>query len=147
MLGMPMCDEFGGQSHIYDISTYLEPIIHVTNYHTKHGYDININVYLIKLSLQGVPTWLKLGYAGHVEQRIGQYGLADNIKYEILKQSATSSRTVAHEIEGQIKQVYAKQRLNPEVMREYMKNNGFSECYPEKLESEMIMTIDNMVRT
>ena len=105
------------------------------------------SIYLIKLSLKGVPTWLKLGYAGNMKQRIGQYGLANNIEYEILKESATSSRTAAHEIEGQIKKVYAEQRLNPEVMREYMKNNGFSECYPEKLESEMIMTIDNMVQT
>ena len=105
------------------------------------------SIYLIKLSLKGVPTWLKLGYAGNMKQRISRYGLANNIEYEILKESATSSRVAAHEIEGQIKKVYAEQRLNPEVMRKYMKNNGFSECYPEKLESEMIMTIDNMVQT
>jgi len=37
--------------------------------------------------------------------------------------------------------------LNPEDMRQYLTQTGFTECYPEKLESEMIMIIDSMVQT
>lgn len=139
-------DKCGHKRELLKSHVSLEKIINC-NTCEENSWSQPSYIYLIKLSLQGVPTWLKLGYAGHVEQRIGQYGLADNIKYEILKQSATSSRTVAHEIERQMIQVYGKQRLNLEDMRKYMSISGFSECYPEKLESEMIMTIDNMVRS
>jgi hypothetical protein len=104
-------------------------------------------VYLNKMFIHGGPTWLKLGHTNNMKTRIRLYGLASNIKCEVLIKSLFGSRTIAHEIEKKIQKMYLKQVLNPEDMRQYLTETGFTECYPEKLESEMIMIIDSMVQT
>jgi hypothetical protein len=103
-------------------------------------------VYLIKMFIQGGPTWLKLGHTNNMKTRIRLYGLASNIKCEVLIKSLFRSRTIAYEIEKKIQKMYLKQALNPEDMRQYLTQTGHTECYPAELESQMLRIINNMAQ-
>lgn len=105
-----------------------------TNQYTKPS-----NLYLLKINNDEL-SWLKLGYAKDIDDRILGYNLVGEVAVEILKTYPFTTGLQVLHAEKQIHKQMKKHRLDPRDMIKY-KSSGFSECYP--LDKEQVL-LDKM---
>lgn len=87
------------------------------------------NVYLLKITSNNF-TWLKLGHSKNIAHRAKQYGLPADSEIEIVAARKFDTGDQALNMESAIHKDQRKNKLCPDIMREYHARNGFSECYP-----------------
>ncbi len=86
------------------------------------------NLYLLEIRT-ATNSWLKLGFAKNIHNRINMYGLPSETSVNIVFTLPTDSGYVALEKEKQIHRQLRGFRIKPSLMKTYMQN-GHTECYP-----------------
>jgi len=93
------------------------------------AFNLPSSLYLLKLT-SPTTSWLKLGYSKNIKSRIIKYGLIPEIQSDILYSFDAGTGENAVKIEKKIHKKYYQLRIDPEVMRPFFINSGFTECYP-----------------
>lgn len=101
------------------------------------------NLYLLEI-ISPDNRWLKLGYSKDVGSRIERYGLIDDVKAQVLFVANISTGKEASKIEKKLHKKYKKLRIDPEYMRPFFINSGFTECYPLDLKAELLSELCNL---
>lgn len=91
------------------------------------------NLYLVKFSSEHF-SWLKFGYAKDLETRFNSYGVDSKFNREILFSIPMKDGYTALKLEKSIHADFKEYRLSKEVMKQYHKHNGYTECYPNEIE-------------
>lgn len=86
------------------------------------------NLYLLEIRT-ATNSWLKLGFAKNIHNRINMYRLPSGTSVHIVFTLLTDSGYVALEKEKQIHKQLRGLRIKPSLMKTYMQN-GHTECYP-----------------
>lgn len=92
-------------------------------------------VYLLKMHSQDF-SWLKFGFAKDIKTRVANYGHDGDVEIIATKQFDTGME--AMKFEKAIHSKYKHSRYNKTFMKKYLKNNGFTECYPLDFEQILI---------
>lgn len=98
------------------------------------------NVYLLRLSVNQF-TWVKLGYAKNVIARLKQYGLPSIVEVQPVFSRTFSTGEAAFKFEQSIERIFADRKLPAVEMKKWHRLNGFTECYPAELESEIKLSM------
>lgn len=96
-------------------------------------YTKESNLYLVKFSSEHF-SWLKFGYAKDLEIRFNSYGVDSKFNREILFSIPIKDGYTALKLEKSIHADFKEYRLSKEVMKQYHKHNGYTECYPNEIE-------------
>lgn len=95
------------------------------------------NVYLLKITC-GSFSWLKLGYAHNVQNRVLHYGLPKNRQVEQLFYLEFKSAFDALDFEKKIHSKYLSEKLDSCIMKKYMRKSGYTECYPLGIQEKLL---------
>ena len=95
------------------------------------------NLYLLRIEVEGMMKWLKLGYSDDIARRVTQYGLPVNsvISHIQVRQIATGNK--AHGLEQLIHKTFESERLPKEEMNVFHTKSGATECYPIELQFKL----------
>lgn len=102
------------------------------------GYlDFENNLYLFKITAPSF-SFLKLGYSKAPEQRKNDYKMSDETFSELLIKVKVPTGRVAIKEEGILHKKYKDFNYSKEVIKPYLIESGFSECYPLDLELKFL---------
>ena len=103
------------------------------------GYlDRVSNLYIFEISSVDGFTFLKLGYSLKPEYRKLDYILSSGTTAILLKKVQVSSGALAIKLENTIHVKYKEFNLDKNVIKKYLTESGFTECYPIELKSDLI---------
>lgn len=108
------------------------------SYYTKDS-----NLYLIKYELEEF-SWLKFGFARNLELRFNSYGVSVMAKRSLLISIPISSGYEALRVEKAIHAEFKSYRLDKNIMSNYHKSNGHTECYPTSVSDKLIQRIKDV---
>jgi hypothetical protein len=91
-------------------------------------FDLSSELYLLRIKSKQFE-WLKLGYSRNLSVRIKSYKLYDSEVTKIKSISFDTGREVI-QIEQKLHSKYFQYRLDPNMMKEYHTQDGYTECYP-----------------
>jgi len=105
-------------------------------------FDLPSELYLLKIKTQQFE-WLKLGYSRNLSIRIKSYKLYNS---ELIKIKSFVFKTgrEAIQIEQKLHSKYFIYRLNPDRMKEYHTQDGYTECYPIELLEKFLYEFDEL---
>lgn len=109
--------------------------VHDEIYYTKPSF-----VYLTKFKNKEFE-WLKLGFSHNIEERTKNYGLSKDTVYEVLATIPYPTGYDAMLFEKSLHFKYKQHRIDKEVMRQYFKNNGRTECYHISVLQEILQEL------
>ena len=95
------------------------------------------NLYLLRIEVEGMMEWLKLGYSDDVARRVTQYGLPDNHVVSHIQVRHVATGNEAHALEQLIHKMFEPERLPKEKMNVLHTKSGASECYPMELQVKL----------
>lgn len=93
------------------------------------SYAKKSSVYLLKVTV-GNFSWLKVGYAHNIKNRVLHYGLVKGYQVEELLTIKFDSGFSAMVFEKDFHSRFIEHKLDPVQMNSYMRKSGFTECYP-----------------
>lgn len=97
----------------------------------KTYFELPSSLYLLQMKSQDF-SWLKLGYTNNLKVRVRSYKLI-NTEWNLLNIVPVPTGSQAIKIEQSLHSKYFKDRLNPNVMKNYHSQDGYTECYPTHL--------------
>ena len=108
-------------------------------------YSKSSNVYLLKIKTEDFE-WLKLGYAANVKLRTTSYGLPKGSNLEVLFSTPLDKGIDALHLEKTVHATFKNSRLDKKLMEKYHKHNGYTECYPVNIESEILEVLSGLCK-
>lgn len=98
-------------------------------------FDLPSNLYLLKIKSANFE-WLKFGYSRNLTVRTRSYKLISSEIELILLQRVVSGR-LAIKIEQEIHSEFFNDRLDPSLMMNYHTQDGYTECYPVSMLTQL----------
>jgi len=105
-------------------------------------FDLPSELYLLKIKSKDFE-WLKLGYSRNLAVRIRSYKLQNSEVSQIRSIKFKTGREVI-QIEQKLHSKYFQYRLNPDKMKEYHTQDGYTECYPIEMLEEFLHEFDKL---
>lgn len=99
------------------------------------------NVYVYKITSPDLQ-WLKLGFAHDLEFRKSRYDLPPDCTVELLFSKPTLTGQKARSIEQSVHDKFKASKLNRDLMLNYMRKSGFTECYPLHLLDDILKELN-----
>ncbi len=136
----------GDPLHIYEAPCGHNVLSVTSHIRTGHwtcrtcnaGYLDNPNkLYLFKISSNGF-TFLKLGYSKSPEYRKYDYKMTEGTITELLKVVEVPTGRDAIKYENELHEKYSDFNYDKSVMKNYLQESGFTECYPITLLDSLI---------
>lgn len=93
------------------------------------SYAKKSSVYLLRITI-GNFSWLKVGYAHNIGNRVLHYGLVKGYHVEELFSIEFESGFLAMAFEKDFHLKFSEYKLDSIHMNSYMRKSGFTECYP-----------------
>lgn len=87
-------------------------------------------------------SWLKLGYAKDIDNRKSNYGICPTVSHELLFQHDFEKGYDALLFEKDLHRHFKQFRLHSKFMKQFHKNNGFTECYPVTMQDAILNEIE-----
>lgn len=113
----------------------------------KTHFDLPSHLYLLSIKSNSDNfVWLKLGYSNNLNLRIKRYNLKDNCTVTKLITVPISSGLRAIRLEKQIHTYLFNSRLQPDAMKKYHLTDGYTECYPMSLKTDILSIIRSIHR-
>lgn len=100
-------------------------------------------LYLFRFT-QGEFSWLKFGYSKTPKHRKNDYGLSPGTMSELLMVVEVPTGAIAIELENSIHKRYDHYNYSRTLMKSYMSESGFTECYPLILEHKLIGELNSI---
>lgn len=100
-------------------------------------YTKQSGMYLVKIKTENFE-WLKLGYAKDLKIRTNSYGLPKESTIETLFTMTVPSGLNALHIEKKLHALFKKHRIDSNIMKQYHKHNGYTECYSTDITSKIL---------
>lgn len=101
-------------------------------------------IYLFKFEYDGF-AWLKLGYSKNTLVRKNNYGVPEGTEFELLANIAFETGAKAQKEELKLHRKIKHLKLTKKEMSEYMRINGYSECYPVSLQEFILSELERLV--
>ena len=105
--------------------------------------DLPSKIYLLEIKFHEF-SWLKLGYARSLKSRYRFYGLHPSSQITELFVTDVGTGAEARKIETRLHKELQKNRLDPELMRNYHRLGGFTECYPLELRDKIMAKLQKL---
>lgn len=105
-------------------------------------FDLPSELYLLKIKSEDFE-WLKLGYSRNLTIRIRSYKLQNSEVSQIRSRKFKTGREVI-QVEQKLHSKYFQHRLNPDRMKEYHTQDGYTECYPIEMLDKFLHEFDKL---
>lgn len=113
----------------------------------KTHFDLPSSLYLLEIkSNLDKFVWLKLGYSNNLDLRIKRYNLRSDCTVTKLLVIPISSGLKAIKFEKQIHSYFLKSRLESSHMKSYHVTDGYTECYPTDLKTDILAILRSIHR-
>lgn len=123
--------------HIFSVTSHIRTG-HWTCRTCNAGYLDNPNkLYLFKIVTPDL-VFLKLGYSKSPEYRKYDYKLVEGTVTELLKVVEVPTGRDAIKYENEIHSKYSVFNYNKDVIKQYLTESGFTECYPIDILDELL---------
>lgn len=106
---------------------------------TRHSRPSNVYVYKIR---SGDFTWLKLGFSYDLLFRKSSYDLPDDCEVDLVFAKETLTGQKARAIEQAVHEKFKTSKLCRDLMVNYMRKSGFTECYPLHLLDDILKELN-----
>lgn len=111
----------------------------------KEGYNSRESIiYLYKIRVRDFE-WLKLGFSSNPLERLRHYKLDDGFDYSLVFSLKVDTGKLALGLERSVHNKLKSRRLCPKLMKNYMTQSGFTECYPASMEAEIIKQMEAII--
>jgi ribosomal protein S27E len=109
------------------------------------GYLDRINnLYIFEIHSEDGFKFLKLGYSLKPEYRKLDYVLSPGTKATLIKKVQVQTGSLAIKLENSIHAKYKEFNIDRDLIKRYLTESGFTECYPFELKTALIEELNSI---
>jgi hypothetical protein len=124
--------------HEISLTPYAVKLGHWTCRTCNSGYlDRPNKLYLFEVTCKDF-TFLKMGYSTHPDYRKNDYKAIQGTKFNLLKSVEVLTGREAIVLENSLHSKYSEYNYPKELMKTYLTESGFTECYPMSIKDSIL---------